>query len=891
MNKRLIALLLCISMLLPLFTGAVPVVHAEESSGENQTVYHANIGRKAKFNPTYIQYGTFPVSDAPETEQSYFVATQMIGSDVSEDLIVVITDVYVNTAQNIYWYKIVAEEGYTLPALMITEPWVFQNDIGGSDETGSLLLLAEEPDPTEPETTEPDPTEPETTEPETTEPDPTEPDPTEPASCPICGQIGCTSLHFYCDICGKYDCGLSHLYCYVCEKYDCGLSHIYCNICDAYDCGQEHEDIFKPITTPVIPENPTLTDGAAVSVVDGNGDPVEDFGIVMEEGTKISLSAWSALEGEVSYQWQIRYDAYNDLWVNIHGQTGKGILISPAMFQSLGDDAAIRCVISSGGISEMSEAIPLAVMQPIAPMSLSRSADSEGDTEGDDEGSLEKAYIVVEYQYKDGRTAAQSAIAEVTPGTAVNPEGGYPLPVIQGYQATLAANSYATIETIDGNQVMVVNIPGEDVHGTVRFVVTYLPTSVSYKVIHYQQNVNDNGYTKVAEEDGTALTGEIIKDVHKTYTGFYNLIYETPTAAADGSTVIEVYYDRLYYLLLFELDGGYGVDPIFARYESAVEVGTPTRYGYDFKGWTQFPSSTTAVSLPETVPAENRTYYAIWTVQGRDVKYTVVYWKENPNDNGYSYWAQKTESARTGDIVSGGDNVGSLVGDEQYFTFNEALTDKNVVVSGDGTTVVNVYYTRNYYTLIFYYDGDCQIEEHTHGASCVRDLICGSVDHEHDASCMKTLVCTKTEHTHGTDCNCNVSEHTAHTDECYTCTVHTSHSKSCWADVGNNSSYVNNAPSNPANGYVYQSRWGMYTYTYIYINGSWYTYTGTTTNGNIAPTICHTHGDGNCTYKDTLHTHGDGNCEYDHLAHTHEDACYTYQCGQDEHEHTALFTL
>mgnify|MGYP003308115827 CR=1 FL=1 len=45
------------------------------------------------------------------------------------------------------------------------------------------------------------------------------------------------------------------------------------------------------------------------------------------------------------------------------------------------------------------------------------------------------------------------------------------------------------------------------------------------------------------------------------------------TVAADGSTVLEIYYDREYHLINFELDGGYGVEPVYARYETDFRRG------------------------------------------------------------------------------------------------------------------------------------------------------------------------------------------------------------------------------------------------------------------------------------------------------------------------------
>ena len=72
----------------------------------------------------------------------------------------------------------------------------------------------------------------------------------------------------------------------------------------------------------------------------------------------------------------------------------------------------------------------------------------------------------------------------------------------------------------------------------------------------------------------------------KKYDGCYSLLYDdTVRIAADGSTVIDIKYDRRYYLLNFDLDGGYGVEPIYARFGAPVSVGTPAKAGYIFAGW------------------------------------------------------------------------------------------------------------------------------------------------------------------------------------------------------------------------------------------------------------------------------------------------------------------
>ena len=150
---------------------------------------------------------------------------------------------------------------------------------------------------------------------------------------------------------------------------------------------------------------------------------------------------------------------------------------------------------------------------------------------------------------------------------------------------------------------------------------------------------------------------------------------------------MEIYYDRNYYLLSLNLDGGYGADPVYARYGAAIAIDNPVKAGYTFGGWTP--------AKPETMPASDMTLTAQWTAG--QANYQVQYWQENANDDGYSFVEQVTKTATVGATVSGSN-------DKSYsgFTYNSEKTDANVTVNGDGSTVVNVYYKRNVYDVKFY---------------------------------------------------------------------------------------------------------------------------------------------------------------------------------------------
>lgn len=234
------------------------------------------------------------------------------------------------------------------------------------------------------------------------------------------------------------------------------------------------------------------------------------------------------------------------------------------------------------------------------------------------------------------------------------------------------------------------------------YYVVYKPTNVNYTVIHYQQNLNDDNYTEKERETKQGLTNSTVPDVANADEGFYALLYEKPTIAADGSTVVEVYYDRYYYLMNFNLDGGYGVEPIYARYGTSIgDVGTPTKAGYIFKGWSL--NSGNVEEIPSTMPAENRTYKAVWEADDT-AKVTVVFWGENADDEEYSYIKSSTVNVKPGTEFTYSEN-GSLICALEEHT--HSIENKCYSIT-------------------------CTQEEHTHSESC---YTCGQSSHTHNKSC------------------------------------------------------------------------------------------------------------------------------------------------------------
>lgn len=377
------------------------------------------------------------------------------------------------------------------------------------------------------------------------------------------------------------------------------------------------------------------------------------------------------------------------------------------------------------------------------------------------ENELKSCTVVVNYRYEDNTPAFEPFVATIEYGgafdyTAVSPEiVGYAPYIIRGESYVDAKNVKLQYDNLTEDKVI---------------DVVYRPILVDYTVRHYIQNINDDDYEFYTETRGQQYTGSPVGKCEIDIDGFSALYYEYLTTAADGSTVIEVYYDRNYYLIDFDLHGGYGAEPVYARFGSVIDVKTPSRSGYSFSGYELTAVNNTDATEAQkqqyalngsnqiTVPDANLSYSAVWNAE--KASYTVVYWKENADDDGYCFWGSQIVgvnntgeldgTVKSGDIVSGSDDIpssistsivdGSELNERKYFTYNAEKTDKDVVVRGDGSTVVNVYYTRNEYNIYFRgISGSCAIEEH-----------------EHDENCSSTL-CTKPEHIHNDFCYENSS--------------------------------------------------------------------------------------------------------------------------------------
>lgn len=229
-------------------------------------------------------------------------------------------------------------------------------------------------------------------------------------------------------------------------------------------------------------------------------------------------------------------------------------------------------------------------------------------------------------------------------------------------------------------------------------LVKYAPNGdTPYQVQYLFENVDGQGYTcdesrTIRKTGRTGNMTEVGNADAITLAGFElvtNLDTCNDTIAADASTVIKLQYKREIHFVMFDTANGTYIEPQMGRYGMPViKPNDPARIGYSFKGWNQ--------TVPKTIGTADITLTAQWNAA--TVGYTIVLWRENANDSGYSYTATlENNQAKAGSTVNtySGNYRDS---ESDYFKYGSC---DSVVIEGDGSSVQNVYFTRNKYKAYF----------------------------------------------------------------------------------------------------------------------------------------------------------------------------------------------
>lgn len=154
-----------------------------------------------------------------------------------------------------------------------------------------------------------------------------------------------------------------------------------------------------------------------------------------------------------------------------------------------------------------------------------------------------------------------------------------------------------------------------------------------------------------------------------------------------------------YWITFDSKDGSYVAPAFYLSGTEATAPTNPTKPGYEFAGWYTDESLSHVADFAQI--KESTILYAGWTEQ-TDVKYTVIYKVENADDNEYSYLKSDEKTGKTG-AQTAAEALNSFPSDfkedKSGFTV-QPITQQTI--KGDGSTIVNVYYKRDVYTVEFY---------------------------------------------------------------------------------------------------------------------------------------------------------------------------------------------
>lgn len=232
---------------------------------------------------------------------------------------------------------------------------------------------------------------------------------------------------------------------------------------------------------------------------------------------------------------------------------------------------------------------------------------------------------------------------------------------------------------------------------------------VSYTVIHWLENADDDGYSYDKSEKKTGMTGTEANAKAKSYEGFTAQPVTKKTIKGDGSTIVSVYYKRKVYEVKFYSYStpGFGWWDPGKPSEEYVDLRITAKYGQDIsKQWPTYKGSSTwrtndgsgayQVNIgtmplggakfygPKTGDEYETAYYYVEALPGEasDVTVSGIRYKLDHKDTspGQGYYVSK---------------------EDQYPLTGFAFNEKSITKINGAYDNAKFYYTRNSYKIKF----------------------------------------------------------------------------------------------------------------------------------------------------------------------------------------------
>ena len=230
-------------------------------------------------------------------------------------------------------------------------------------------------------------------------------------------------------------------------------------------------------------------------------------------------------------------------------------------------------------------------------------------------------------------------------------------------------------------------------------------TKVSYTVIHWWENADDDEYSFQESENKTGLTGTEANAKAKSYEGFTAQPVTKKTIKGDGSTIVSVYYKRnIYKVEFFDVRGRtqYKDLTIEAKYGQDISKQWPTKY--ESSSWLTRPNGSTFQANIAIMPLYGAKFYGPKTGYGTET--ASYYVQVLPGETGTVkmdgiQYKLDHKDASPGSYYS----TTTVTEEDQYplkgYAFNKGPSTK----IGQRYDGAKFYYTRNSYDLKFINNG------------------------------------------------------------------------------------------------------------------------------------------------------------------------------------------
>ena len=241
----------------------------------------------------------------------------------------------------------------------------------------------------------------------------------------------------------------------------------------------------------------------------------------------------------------------------------------------------------------------------------------------------------------------------------------------------------------------------------------WIPKQVSYTVIHWWENADDNGYSFHESETKTGLTGTEVNAAAKSYEGFTAQPVTKKTIKGDGSTIVSVYYKRNVYEVRFYSYSipGFGWWDPGTPSEEYVELRITAKYGQDISKqwptkngsstWSTKDNGSTYQANINTMPLGGAKFYGPQTGKSYCEAFYDVEILPGENSSitvgGIKYRLDHTDKMYGSNIKITKEDLYPLKG----FTLNESISAR----IGQKYNGAKFYYTRNPYDLKFINNG------------------------------------------------------------------------------------------------------------------------------------------------------------------------------------------